>query len=54
MNFSLLTKNYKGIFVLYNKYWKGIYWYFPNFTLRTFLWGIDWYSTKNFNKMKDG
>lgn len=49
-HFSLLTKKYKGIFISIGKCWKGIYWHFPGFTIRTFLWGIDWYSTKNFEK----
>ena len=49
-HFSFMTKNYKGIFVSWGKLWKGIYWHFSTFTIRTFLWGIDWYSTKEFNK----
>lgn len=49
--FSLLTKKYKGIFISCGKRWKGIYWHFPHFTVRTFLWGIDWYSTKGFEKI---
>ena len=47
--FSIMTKNYKGIFIVFGKLWKGIYWHLPNLTIRTFLWGIDWYSTKDFN-----
>ena len=30
---------------------KGIYWHFPKLTIRTFLWGIDWYNTENFERM---
>lgn len=46
MEFKLLTKNYKGIFISIHKFWKGVYFHFPTFTIRLFLWGIDWYSTK--------
>lgn len=51
MEIKLLSKYYKGIFISWGKYWKGIYFHFPNFTIRLFLWGVDGYSTKHFNKM---
>jgi len=50
MEFSLLTKKYKGIFIKWNKHWKGIYLHFPKFTIRIFLFGLDWYSTSHFEK----
>lgn len=42
-HFSLMTKNCKGVYISIGKHWKGIYWHFPGFTIRTFLFGIDWY-----------
>ena len=31
------------LFVSWGKYWKGVYWHvFPWYTVRTYLWGIDW------------
>jgi hypothetical protein len=50
MEIRLLTKKYKGIFISWNKFWKGIYLHFPKFTIRLFLWGIDLYSTQGFGK----
>jgi len=41
-----MTKNYNGIFISIGNHWKGIYFNFPKFTFRIYLWGMNWYSTK--------
>lgn len=30
-------------FVSWHKHWKGIYLHFPVYTVRVFVWGVDWH-----------
>lgn len=57
MEFALLTKRYKGIFVSLNKSTHSfyVYFHFPEKTFRIFFsnnkFGYDSYSSINFNKI---
>ena len=46
MELELLNKNHHGLFFSIGKHWKGVYLHLPykgsTFTIRLFLWGIDW------------
>ncbi len=48
MELALLNKKYHGLFFSIHKHWKGVYIHLPyqnkTFTLRLFLWGVDYWT----------
>lgn len=52
---SILTRNYKGLYFSFGKFWKGVYMHFPKRTYRIYYSNkrinIDSYCTKGFNKL---